>query len=229
MAATILVIDDDTLLLKLIRQALTPKGYIVHTATNGDEGLLLFNQVAPDLVILDVMMPGMSGWDVCERLRQVSSVPIIFLTALDSVDDIVSGLTGGADDYLVKPFRIAELAARVSALLRRVRMSYEKPRVISFGNGDLVINLDEQMVFAYGEEVPLSPIEYNLLVFLAERAGRIIPSRVLFDAIWGTMADAGTQSVKWYIWSLRKKIEKDPQHPRFILTERGKGYRFSPN
>ncbi|HHN93987.1 MAG TPA: response regulator transcription factor, partial [Anaerolineae bacterium] len=140
-----------------------------------------------------------------------------------------SGLTGGADDYLVKPFRIAELAARVSALLRRVRMSYEKPRVISFGNGDLVINLDEQMVFAYGEEVPLSPIEYNLLVFLAERAGRIIPSRVLFDAIWGTMADAGTQSVKWYIWSLRKKIEKDPQHPRFILTERGKGYRFSPN
>ncbi len=229
MAATILVIDDDTLLLKLIRQALTPKGYIVHTATNGDEGLLLFNQVAPDLVILDVMMPGMSGWDVCERLRQVSSVPIIFLTALDSVDDIVNGLTGGADDYLVKPFRIAELAARVSALLRRVRMSYEKPRVISFGNGDLVINLDEQMVFAYGEEVPLSPIEYNLLVFLAERAGRIIPSRVLFDAIWGTMADAGTQSVKWYIWSLRKKIEKDPQHPRFILTERGKGYRFSPN
>ncbi len=229
MAATILVIDDDTLLLKLIRQALTPKGYIVHTATNGEEGLLLFNQVSPDLVILDVMMPGMSGWDVCERLRQVSSVPIIFLTALDSVDDIVSGLTGGADDYLVKPFRIAELAARVSALLRRVRMSYEKPRVISFGNGDLVINLDEQMVFAYGEEVPLSPIEYNLLVFLAERAGRIIPTRVLFDAIWGAMADAGPQSVKWYIWSLRKKIEKDPQHPRFILTERGKGYRFSPN
>jgi len=228
MAEKILAIDDDVILLKLIDQSLQPQGFSVSTATSGEEGLALFHQVAPDLVILDIMMPGMDGFEVCRRLRQVSSVPIIFLTALDSEENVVQGLVDGADDYLTKPFKIAELAARVTALLRRVRMPHEQPDILRFGSGDLIINRQEQTVFAYSQEVPLSPIEYNLLLFMAERAGRILPVQLLFDTIWGSMADTGPQSVKWYIWRLRQKIEADPQNPQFILTERGKGYRFSP-
>ena len=224
----ILVIDDDLILLKLIRRTLEPQGFSIYTAESGEEGLALFPQIAPDLVILDIMMPGMDGWEVCRRLRKTSAVPIIFLTALDSVNDIVQGLIGGADDYLAKPFKIDELSARVTAQLRRARMSHEQPDVLRFGGGDLVINCAEQTVFANGQEKYLSPIEYNLLLFMAERSGRIIPTQLLFDTIWGAMAETGTQSVKWYIWSLRKKIEVDPRDPRFILTERGKGYRFSP-
>jgi len=224
----ILVIDDDVILLKLIRRALEPLGFSIHTATSGEEGLKLFPQITPDLVILDIMMPGMDGWDVCRQLRQTSSVPIIFLTALDSVNDIVQGLIGGADDYLAKPFKIDELGARVTAQLRRSRMSHEQPDVLRFGGGALIINRAEQTVFAHNQEVSLSPIEYNLLLFMAERAGRILPARILFDAIWGSMAETGPESVKWYIWHLRQKIEPNPQKPRFILTERSKGYRFSP-
>ena len=228
MAEKILAIDDDVILLKLIRQSLEPEGFSVTTATSGEEGLAVFHQTAPDLVILDVMMPGMDGWEVCQRLRQVSSVPIIFLTALEKVENVVQGLVGGADDYLAKPFRVVELSARVTALLRRARMPHEQADILRFGGGELIINRTQQTVFARGEEVPLSPIEYNLLLFMAERAGRILPNQVLFDTIWGALADAGTQSVKWYIWRLRQKIEADPKNPQFILTERGKGYRFSP-
>ncbi|MBU0702588.1 MAG: response regulator transcription factor [Chloroflexi bacterium] len=226
--AKILVIDDDVTLIKLVRRSLEPQGFSIYAATSGEEGLTLFPQIAPDLVILDIMMPGMDGWEVCRRLRKTSAVPIIFLTALDSVNDIVQGLIGGADDYLAKPFRIDELGARVTAQLRRARMPHEQPDVLRFGGGDLVINCAEQTVFANGQEISLSPIEYNLLLFMAERSSRIIPTQLLFDTIWGSLAETGPESVKWYIWSLRKKIETDPQEPRFILTERGKGYRFSP-
>ena len=224
----ILVIDDDEFLLRLIQRLLKPEGYSVHVAGNGEDGLKVFHQVAPDLVILDVMMPEMDGWEVCRRLRQVSPVPIIFLTALSAESNVVGGLVGGADDYLVKPFNAPELRARVTALLRRARMPLNQPDVIRFGGGDLIINRAEQLVFAYKKEVQLSPIEYNLLLFMAERAGNILPTELLFDAIWGSLAETGPQSVKWYIWRLRQKIESDPQQPRFILTERGKGYRFSP-
>jgi len=227
-AEKILVIDDDEFLLRLTERVLQKQGYSVFTATNGETGLTLFRQLAPDLVILDVMMPGMDGWEVCRNLRQVSAVPIIFLTALGSEKHVVSGLTSGADDYLVKPFRPEELLARVSALLRRARMPYEPPSILRFGEGDLTINCTEQTVFAYGKEVPLSPIEYNLLLFMAQRAGQILSIETLYNAIWGYTAETGPQAVKWYIWRLRQKIEADPQNPRFILTERGKGYRFSP-
>jgi len=193
MAEKILVIDDDTNLLRLISQTLQPEGFSIFTETDGEAGLALFHQIAPDLVILDVMMPGIDGWEVCRRLRQVSSVPIIFLTALSTLENVVQGLEDGADDYLAKPFKIAELVARVTAQFRRARMPHEQPDVLRFGGGDLIINRNEQTVFAYGEEVPLSPIEYNLLLFMAERAGRILPVQLLFDTIWGSMADTGPQ------------------------------------
>jgi two-component system KDP operon response regulator KdpE len=228
MSETILAIDDEEFLLKLVTTALGKVGYNVVTAPGGEEGLALFHQTAPNLVILDIMMPGMDGWEVCRRLRQTSSVPIIFLTAMDTEQNVVDGLVSGADDYLTKPIRIDELRARVAALLRRARMPHERPDVLRFGNGDLIINTAEQSVFAYGEEVPLSPIEYNLLLFMAERAGRILSTELLYDTVWGTSAESRSQGVKWYVWRLRQKIEADPQAPRFLLTERGKGYRFSP-
>jgi two-component system KDP operon response regulator KdpE len=228
MAENILVIDDDKFLLKLIQRLLQPEGYSVFAATSGEEGLALFHQVAPDLVILDVMMPDLDGWEICRRLRETSAVPIIFLTAMNSEQNMVDGLVGGADDYLAKPFSAPELKARVAALLRRARMPVSEAKIMRFGGGDLIVNRAEQIVFTHGQEVQLSPIEYNLLTFMADRAGQILPADLLYDAIWGSAADAQSQSVKWYVWRLRQKIEADPQEPRFILTERGKGYRFSP-
>lgn len=174
------------------------------------------------------MMPDMDGWEVCDRLREASAVPIIFLTALDSVDHTVEGLQHGADDYLSKPFKVSELQARVHAALRRARMSHKKSDTLRFNNGALVINRSEKRVFAHDQEVSLSPTEYNLLLFLAERAGRILPTEMIFNAVWGSTSDTDMDSVKWYIWRLRQKIEENPSEPRFILTERGKGYRFSP-
>ena len=227
MPERILVVDDSPELLGLIERTLQRDGFSVSVALDGERGLAAFHQTAPDLVILDVMMPGMDGWEVCRRLRQVSSVPIIFLTALHSAEHRVHGLTEGADDYLPKPFDIAELRARVNALLRRASMSYSRADILRFGAGDLILNRAEQRVFVKGREVRLSPIEYNLLLFLAERAGRILPARTLFDAVWGPSADADPGNVKWYIWRLRQKLEVVPESPRFILTERGKGYRFS--
>jgi len=227
MAEKILIIDDDEFLLTLIQRLLKPEGYSVFAATSGEEGLERFHQVAPDLVILDVMMPEMDGWEVCHRLRKVSPVPIIFLTALSAEKNVVNGLVGGADDYLVKPFNAAELRARVAALLRRARMPSNQAEIMRFAGGDLIINRAEKMVFAQGEEVHLTPIEYNLLSFMAERAGKILSTELLLNAIWGSKTETDSQSVKWHIWSLRQKIEPDPQEPRFILTERGKGYRFS--
>ncbi|MCS7178865.1 MAG: response regulator transcription factor [Anaerolineae bacterium] len=228
MPEKILVIDDDENTRLLIRRLLS-QDYLVYTAANGPEGLTLFPQIAPDLVILDIMMPGMDGREVCRRLRRTSTVPILFLTALDTEKDIVDGLIAGGDDYLVKPFGPEELRARVFALLRRARMPAPQPEILRFGNGDLIINRAEQKVFAYGKEVPLSPIEYNLLLFMAQRAGEILSPRTLYRAIWGsTESDTSLQVVKWYIWHLRKKIEADPRKARFIITEWGKGYRFSP-
>jgi two-component system KDP operon response regulator KdpE len=228
MSEKILIIDDHEPILKLLGALLELDGYSILMAKSGDEGLTLFRQSAPDLVILDIMMPGMDGWEVCRRLRKTSSVPIIFLTALDSEKDVVTGLRSGADDYLAKPIKTDELQARVAAVLRRAHMPYVQTDVLRFGNGDLIINRAEQAVFAHGQEVSLSPIEYNLLLFLAERAGRIVPAELLCDTIWGRGVSAGAQGVKWYIWSLRQKIETNPHKPRFILNERGKGYRFSP-
>lgn len=228
MAEKILVVDDDTKLLYLIDKVLRPRGFDVFTAASGEEGLKLFHQIAPDLVILDVMMPGMGGWEVCRRLRENSSVPIIFLTALGSLEDTVQGLQEGADDYLVKPFRTAELTARVKAMLRRSRMSHKQPDIMRFQDGRLLINCAEKKVFVHDQEVSLSPTEYNLLLYFAKRAGRIIPPKLLHEAIWGPTPDAELDNVKWYIWRLRQKIEDDPPNPSIILTERGKGYRFSP-
>lgn len=225
----ILVVDDDPETLALLRILLEFQGFAVHTASDGTTALHYFHQTAPDLVILDVLMPGMDGKEVCQRIRRRSPVPILFLTAIDQVDSIVDGLNRGADDYITKPFHPAELVARVQAMLRRARLRSSPQRLLRFRGGALVINRDLGRVFLHGEEVPLSPLEYNLLVFLAERAGHVLPPETIYRAIWGSNGEADLKQVKWYVWRLRQKIEADPRNPQFICTERGRGYYFAPD
>lgn len=229
MAERILAIDDDYLLLQLIQRSLESAGYEVTIALDGESGMQQLRESQPHLVILDVMMPQMDGWEACRRIREVSTVPIIILTALGSHQDIVKGLKMGADDYLVKPFHPEELQARVDAVLRRLRMppppSDTSP--LRFGSGDLIIDPANRQVIVQSKVVDLTPTEYDLLLFIAKRAGRILPTDIIFDNVWPYDADASPDSVKWYIWRLRNKIENDPRNPRYILTERGIGYRFA--
>ena len=229
MAERILAIDDDYLLLQLIQRSLESAGYEVTIALDGQNGLQQFHEKQPHLVILDVMMPHIDGWETCRRIRDVSTVPVIMLTALGSHQDIVKGLKMGADDYLVKPFHPEELQARVEAVLRRVRMPAPAAETspLRFGGGDLIIDPANHQVMVQRKAIDLTPTEYDLLLFMAKRAGRILSTDVIFENVWPYDADAGPDSVKWYIWRLRNKIEKDPRNPRYILTERGIGYRFA--
>lgn len=224
--ATVLVIDDDTVLLGLLRQSLEKAGLAVQTAPNGLAGLQLAYEVHPDLVILDVMMPRMDGWEVCARLREVSQVPIIMLTAKDQESDKLRGFKLGIDDYVTKPFSFAELTARVQAVLHRARQTRPpgQPRV--YTAGDMVIDLEALRVTKAGQQISLTPTEYRLLAVLVENAGRVLTHEQLLDKVWGYDDAGDTGYVKRYIWYLRQKLEDDPNNPTYILTERGFGYSF---
>jgi DNA-binding response OmpR family regulator len=224
--ARILLIDDDEKLTHLLQIFLTRKGYNVSVANSGREGLQLAYQFHPDLVILDLMMPGMDGWTTCKRLRDVSDVPIIMLTARGTEEDIVGGLEMGADDYIIKPFRMSELLARLKAVLRRTDGSPELDDVRVFADGDLVINFSMREVTVRGELVNLTPTEYGLLSYMARNAGRVLPRELLLSQVWGEEYTEATQYLKLYIRYLRQKIERDPSNPEYILTEWGVGYRF---
>lgn len=230
MPERILAVDDDPLLLQLIEQTLQKGGYEVILASEGQEGLQLLAERRPHLVVLDIMMPHVDGWEICRRIRKVSTIPIIMLTARGSHSDIVRGLEAGADDYLVKPFHPDELLARVSAVLRRVAMPPPTQKApLRFGNGSLVIDPTERLVTVDGELIDLTRTEFDLLLFMAYRPGRILTTEIIFENVWSYDADANLESVKWYIWRLRKKIERDSSDPQYIVTERGVGYRFVPN
>ena len=230
MPEKILVIDDDPLLLQLTAESLKQDNYEVDLALDGTEGLRLLHENEPSLVLLDIMLPSLDGWEICSRIRKVSTVPIIMLTALGSRADIVRGLQAGADDYLVKPFHKEELLARVSAVLRRVSMPPPSPNVsLRFGNGELLIDPTDRQVTVDGANVDLTRTEFDLLFFMAHRPGRILSIELIFENVWSYDAEANVESVKWYVWRLRKKIEKDPSSPKYIITERGIGYRFDPN
>ncbi|MBN1992268.1 MAG: response regulator transcription factor [Anaerolineae bacterium] len=230
MGEKILVIDDDPVLLGLIEKNLNARAYEVFMAANGEDGLRLLEETRPHLVILDVMIPGLNGWEVCRRIRKVSTVPVIMLTALGSQEDIVRGLEAGADDYLVKPFLKDELLARVSAVLRRASMpppSSSAP--LRFGNGELVIDPATRQVMVRGQPADLTPTEFELLLFMAYRPGQIVRTEHIFENVWAYDTDKNIENVKWYVWRLRKKVEKQPGNPKYIITERGVGYRFIPN
>jgi len=223
---TILVVDDDQGLRELIRISLEHEGYTVIQAANGLECVSAVREQQPDLVLLDVMMPEMDGLEACSRLREFSRVPVLMLTARVQSTDIVTGLDKGADDYLVKPFNMDELSARIRALLRRVPIAY---RPIVAGNGEIQIDQQKREVSVRGELVDLTPTEYQLLMILAENAGKVVEHEQLLRAVWGQEFTKDNDYLKVYIWHLRRKLEQDPRNPKLLLTEWGVGYRLVPS
>ena len=223
MSNSILVIDDDTTLLSLLAEYLNKAGYQTIIASSGVAGLQSFYEHHADIVILDVMMPKMDGWAVCERLREISEVPIIMLTAKSEERDRLRGFHLGVDDYVVKPFSFAELAARVHAILNRsqhVPTESESQTVVC---KNLTIDLVERRVTRNGEAVHLTPTEFHLLAILAEHPGRAFPPDILLTRVWGDES-YDVENVKRYIHYLRQKLEADPDNPELIVTERGFGY-----
>ena len=229
MKQTILVIDDDQDLTVMLRAQLERRNYRVVVASNGREGLQKAYQARPDLIILDIMMPEMDGWEVCQRLRELSNVPIIMLTARNIKGDIVKGLESGADDYLTKPFSAVELEARIQAVLRRSESTdgKNKSRSSFYSNGYLTIDFDRRNVKVRGEMIELTPTEFKLLSCLVRNEGRVLPHRYLLTEVWGPEYADEVDYVKLYVRYLRLKIEEDPSEPVYIQTEWGVGYRFS--
>ena len=224
----VLLIDDDRSLTAPLRTAFEDAGYRVSVAHDGAEGLRKAREEQPDVVVLDVIMPGMNGWDVCQRIRQHSPVPIIMLTALGESVDRIRGLELGADDYLVKPFGFQELLAHVKAMLRRVTLDTQAegpPRLLRAGG--LEVNLAAHTVTRNGQPVKLRQKEYDILVLLMSHADRVVTRNELFDRVWGTDWLGDTRTLDVHMSWLRAKLEDDPAHPRYFQTVRGVGYRFA--
>jgi two-component system KDP operon response regulator KdpE len=224
MPERILVIDDDHVYGELLKIGLEQMGYEVDLACNAAEGLRQAFQDRPDLIILDIVMPGLDGWQTCQRFREMTDLPILMLTALDSEDNIIKGLDLGADDYLVKPVSIEVLAARIRALLRRTAGSSPTPGSTHRAQG-LTIDIDKRTVTRDGKRIDLSPTEFRLLECLVSNKGRSVSREFLLEKVWGP----GVEEIgylKLYISYLRRKIEVDPANPKLILTEWGYGYRF---
>ena len=224
MAETILLVDDDPTLLELLAGHLRAAGYRALTANRGEKGVDLALKEEVDLVVLDVMMPGMDGWEVCRRLREASIVPILMLTAKGEEVDKLRGFHLGVDDYVAKPFSFAEVIARIHAVLTRVKGNPNKRQSLTSGN--LTIDFDQRKVTVDGNIIEMSPTEFRLLETLASQAHRTLPTEQLVFQVWGKSYAGEVEHVKRYIWALRKKIEYDPGDPKHILTERGFGYRF---
>ncbi len=225
MAIKILVVDDSYDSTWLLQRNLSEEGFDVQIAHNGLEGLRLAFNFHPDLVLLDVLMPDMDGWTTLRRLREFSDVPVIMLTAIGDQKSMVQGLDSGADDYMTKPFEVEELKARIRAVLRRKGVSpASKSPSLRFDGGQLIIDPSAQAASVRGEVVDLTPTEYRLLLCLAYNAGRVLTAEQILENVWGPGYEDSTANVKLYIWYLRRKIETDPQQPRYVLTKRGAGY-----
>ncbi len=227
MPPKILIVDDEPDILELVQTRLELAGYETIAAESGEETLKSFFTARPDLALLDLEMPGMDGFELCERIRQMSDVPIIFLTAFGSEDHRVKGLQVGADDYVVKPFSKNELVARVEANLRRASMpSIQRDEQVY---ADPVLTIDHQahMVTVRGSEISLSPLEYRLLTALLKHPGQVLSHNQLLDLAWGpNSSETSTDSVRLYISYIRGRIEEDPKRPRLIETVREFGYRY---
>lgn len=219
----ILLVDDDPGILLAVKHALAAKGYEVTTATNGMEALTAFERKPPELILLDMVLPIQDGKEVCRYVLAQSPTPIIILSVRGSEADIVSLLDLGVDDYLVKPFRMAELLARVRAVLRRAG-KLPAARVVC---GALEIDTDKHKVSVAGRTVPLSPTEYSLLTELAGNVGRVLTTRLLLQRVWGPQYSDATDYVKVVVRRLRAKLEPDPAHPQYILTVPCLGYRLN--
>ncbi len=221
----ILLIEDDVGLAEFIQYQMQQQNYQVLVAHRGADGLRSAQEWQPDLIILDIMMPEMDGWTVCQRLRETSSVPIIFTTALGAERDVVRGLEMGADDYLIKPFGPKELIARIQAVLRRHERM--QPRGQPYHNGRLFVDLETHEVRVDDQAIALTPIEFKLLSCLIGNENKVLSHARLLAQVWGAEHEHERQYLKLYIWYLRRKLEDDPSRPQLILTERGVGYRLA--
>lgn len=224
--AKILTIEDDPALLRLVQYTLAEEGMDVSTASNGRDGLRQFYSLQPELVILDLMMPEMDGWETCRRIREMADVPIMMLTARGQDEDMVRGLDIGADDYMVKPFSPEVLVARAQALLRRSRMARPEKAPAIYRDDRLFVDLEARRVCVEGIPVRLTATEFKLLAFLVENAGRVMTFRQTLENVWGWEYQDDSHQARLYIWRLRQKIETDPKNPVYIQTEYGVGYRF---
>ncbi len=220
----VLLVEDDPVLTETLRYNLQRERLEVLTAENAEEALRLFHQEQPHLILLDVMLPGRSGYDLCRIIRQHSQVPILFLTARTAEEDRVRGLEMGADDYIVKPFSTPELIARIRSILRRVQPT--PPQRIT--TDAFEIDLSAHKVYREGQEVLMTPKEYALLVMLATQPGKVFTRDQILDHVWGLGAYVSPRTVDVHICWLRAKLEPDPERPRYIQTVRGSGYRFEP-
>jgi DNA-binding response OmpR family regulator len=223
----ILVVDDEPRYIRAIQINLEASGYEVITARDGQTAIELAAGEEPDLILLDIRMGGLDGYEVCRRIREFSAVPIIMLTALAEDADKVAGLDVGADDYVTKPFSADELLARVRAVLRRVELSERQDPSSTFQAGDLLVDLARQRVFVRGQEVNLTPTEYRLLCELVRQAGRVLVPEYLLEKVWGIGYEGENRLLWQAVHRLRRKIEHDPRNPRHIQTRPGIGYVFA--
>ncbi len=225
-AGKILVVDDDPQIRRVMRATLSAHHYEVTEARNGEESLERFREVMPDLVLLDMNMPGMDGLETCRTLRAGSEVPIIIVSVRNTEKDKVAALDAGADDYVTKPFGMEELLARIRAAFRRAPVSPEGgPH--TFSSPDLEVDFDTRRVHVHGKDVRLTPKEFDLLRYLVAHVGRPVPHRELLQAVWGPDYGDETEYLRVFINQLRKKIEPSPGKPRYVLTEPWVGYRFA--
>ena len=225
----VLVVDDEPVLVDTIRYNLRREGYDVQVATDGNEALKLAQAASPDLVVLDLMLPGMDGLEVCRQLRRESTVPILMLTAKDDEVDKIVGLEVGADDYMTKPFSMRELLARVRAMLRRSRMQQQTPAADAaqpVRSDDLEADPLQRRLTLRGTVLQLKPKEFDLLVYLMQQRGRVLTRDQLLEKVWGYTFGGDTRTVDVHIRWLREKIEENPGSPRRLETVRGVGYRF---
>ena len=218
----VLLVEDDPVLCETLQYNLQRERLQFFATDNAEDALRLFHEHQPHLVILDVMLPGRSGFDLCRIIRQHNQTPVLFLTARTAEEDKIRGFELGADDYIVKPFSVAELTARVRSILRRTQPNV--PSRIQFGA--IEIDLDAKRVYRDGEEIPMTPKEYALLLLLATHPGKVFSRDQILDHVWGLGTYVNPRTVDVHVRWLRAKVEPDPQNPRYIQTVRGSGYRF---
>ncbi len=223
----ILVVDDEPQITRVLRTSLSAQGYDIRVANDGETALETSRDWTPDLVITDLMMPGMDGVELCRRLRALSPVPIIVLSVKGEERTKVKALDAGADDYVTKPFGMSELLARVRAHVRRIPSAQPKPAGV-IEAGDFRVDVDAHQLTVHGQEVHLTPKEFELIVHFARHSGRILTHRALLTAVWGANSVEQPEYLRVFIGQLRKKIEPDASNPRYILTEPWVGYRFEP-